>query len=215
MTLRDSLISAFAVLVLTSCGGGCDDELPEEDVCANPRAGTIESVQVGRGLTAIFMPLAEDQPVHLIQGDQLLFMLPVRYRFTGSDIPACVDQRASLRGCPGGVTCADGPIELARSVAPLWTYPEEEDEEDAARETKALYLVLTGGDPDPGGRLELHAEVAGHTLDVGLWVEEAGPDAPADAAVVPVDAAPPADASVDAAPPDAMVDAMLPPPPPL
>lgn len=207
MTRRDLPLAALA-LALSACADGCEDETFEVDVCGSPREGSIDSVEVGRGLTAIYMPFASGDTVHLIQANNLLFTLPIRYRFTGSDVPACVLQEATVRGCPGGVSCADGPIQLGRAKVPLWTYPEE----DGSFETRALHVVLEGGDPDHGGRLELRAEAAGQTIDVALFVDEVPQDGappidavpPIDGGDDPIDAAPPIDAaSVDASPADA------------
>jgi hypothetical protein len=179
MRPRDALgLVMVAALGLAACSKGCGEDLPDPDVCSGPRAGSVETAALGAADEVGFTPYQGGDVVRLIFTDDGEATLPIEFRLTGSDVPACVDHRTELFGCPAGEACADGLTSHVVLNAPLHTYPIGDDEEGPERETQTLYLRLErDNEPPDGARLELVSQIAGIDVSVQLWLEEPGPDA--------------------------------------
>jgi hypothetical protein len=166
------VILAAAVGVLSGCGGSCNS-VPEPDACTLPVGDGVSEVLMGPGEAPAFVPFADEDVVEIRFGPQGGAMIPVRFRLSGSHVPSCVEQSLTVKSCPAGTPCPDGPRELLREVVPLHTY----DIGDGVRETKALYLIFDPDDePHAGDAVELVGEVAGFPIERRLWIFERGPD---------------------------------------
>lgn len=188
MTSRAVPVVALAALFSAACSRGCGEDLPDPDVCSGARAGRIDTVEVGRVEDGrdgeVFTPYAGGDVIRFIYNDSGDATLPLHFRFTGADIPTCVEHRTELLGCPAGEACADGLTQHLLMIAPLHTYPRD----GGGAETKTLFLPLDrDNEPADGARLELVTTIGGLDASVQLWLEEAGPDAAPPAAA---DAAP-------------------------
>lgn len=92
----------------------------------------IEQLEVGEGTESQFVALVDQQAVRAAIGPQGGAMLPIRIKLTGSNLPACLEQRSSLKL---------ENEEFAVSMAFLNTYAQP----DGSRTTHAHYLIFGPG----------------------------------------------------------------------
>lgn len=122
---------------LASLGPGED---PEPDSCLFGDTGSISSIELGRGTfddLDPFEPIDDGATVDIIQGGQGSSMYEVRYRLSGTEVPACVEHESILFTCATGSESCD--TELARVDVPLRTYGDVQ-----TSTTKSLFLILGG-----------------------------------------------------------------------
>src|SRR5690606_13718966 len=139
----------------------------DPDVCSGARAGTVDGAEMGDGEGAGFRGYEDGERVNFVFNDAGDATLPMVFRLTGSDVPACVEHRSSLTSCPADATCS--PEERTTHVeiiAPLHTYPLEAG---GGRETHTLFLRLErDNEPLLGAALFLTSTIAGIDLAVEL-----------------------------------------------
>lgn len=199
--LRLLIVCSIAAFSIASIRGEPFDA-PNPDRCSDPRAGSVDTLEIGGANATTFEVLDDDAVIELVFGGQGASMFAVRFRLRGSDVPSCVAQTSALHDCPEGqLGCSNEEWTIAESVTPLRTY----EEPDGSRSTDVHYVIISGRDPRYGDSFELRTTVAGISRTIRLWNgAQYAPDAsPQDAAPAP-DAQPLPDAQgSDAAPNDA------------
>ena len=145
--------------------GGCFQSCspgPSTDTCTQPLATGV--TQIEQGLASVtdseltpFVPLSNPAYPPIVRGGQGLTMIVTRLRFSGPDVPVCVDQASELVDAINGSTVAslDGPLN---------TYAEPGT---TSRTTKPMYL--------PGyaliGRKHFTSRVAGLSVTNDLLID--------------------------------------------
>lgn len=84
------LLPAFAGVALLAMATGCPPDdgggIPEPDVCLEPGAGPVATVEIGHAtLTSVFEPWIDDQQIDLVFGTQGSAMVPFRVRVQGTE----------------------------------------------------------------------------------------------------------------------------------
>lgn len=148
-------VARFATLLIFSqlaSAGGCGPGIPPVDSCENPiRAGTIQQIEVGENDEDEFRVVAPGGTLTKEVGGQGFTMLPVRFRFSGSEVPECleVEARVTVRGESAVV-----------STYQLRTYGDDQ----TVRDTEPLYLILDRQSYFGDGELTVRSLNAEYTL---------------------------------------------------
>lgn len=117
MTPAKPSFHALALFLLcTGLSGGCpppDPGIPEPDICEQPSAAAIQSLELGGAtLDEVFVPWQDGDSVALVFGPQGGAMLPVRLRVRGAE-GTCVSQQLTIADATGAILLSlDYPMKL-------------------------------------------------------------------------------------------------------
>jgi hypothetical protein len=167
---------AFIAIVLASLGGICGPRFnpPTPDACDHPADVAADSVEIGTGDDAAFVPIHDGDVIQPIHGPQGGTMIPILLHFTGANTPACVTQSTVLwrpTADLGGPTADLGNFheDLATSSSPLKTYAQP----DGSFLTKPNYLIFSGY-ALPGDAITITVETGQQTNSRYIYYETAG-----------------------------------------
>jgi hypothetical protein len=112
-------------ITAASCGGGA----PPPDSCDTPgKIGAIQTIEVGENAEE-FRPFAPGAVVPIVVGGQGISMLPLRFRFTGQDVPECLEV---------GLVITRFGASTSTMTFQLNTYGDDQ----SRRDTETLFIVL-------------------------------------------------------------------------
>ncbi len=174
-------VPILLLLALGSMGVTCGPPgPPPPDTCMMAANGAIATLEVGSGDSGTFQPFTDGQVIEFAHGGQGATMLPIRLRFGGTMLPACVQETSSITA--HGTT-------VASDANPVKTY----DAGDGTRTTKAIYLVIGFDEPQAGSIITVTATAGGQTVMrqlqvAGVPLPDAMPPPAPDAGMLPPDA---------------------------
>jgi|GEM_PF-1941297 len=140
-----TVVEAIGLLAFISFGGGCFPSCGpslNNDTCNHPSATGVTLIEQGLATTidtenSPFYPIPNPPFVPIVRGGQGLTMIVTRLRFSGPDVPTCVDQSSQILDALSSTSTAS-------NIGPLNTYPEAGT---SARTTKPIFMPgydLTG-----------------------------------------------------------------------